>query len=73
MRRVNGKIFRGVYGALMFGALSFGVTQAFASTRNGWAAPGQTCFEYCTERYGEGTQPVYHHYDGYQWYCGCIL
>lgn len=73
MNRVNGKIFRGVCGALVLGALSFGATQAFATTRYGWAAPGQTCFRYCTETYGEGTQVGYQHYDGYQWYCGCIL
>lgn len=73
MDRVNGKIFRGVCGALVFGALSFGASQAFATTRDGWAAPGQSCFQYCTQTYGEGTQPIYYYKSGTQWYCGCIL
>lgn len=73
MQRTTGRLVRGLSGALVVGALTFGATQAFASPRNGYAAPGQTCFEYCTERWGWGTQPIYYHFDGYQWYCGCIL
>jgi hypothetical protein len=72
MHRGNGKVVRGVAGAVVFGALCFGASQAFAASGSEWAPPGQTCFQYCTEKYGEGTQPVYHRYDGYQWLCSCI-
>ena len=67
------KLVRSVFGVLVFGALSFGATQVFATTRWGYAPPGQGCFQYCTDTYGEGTQPVWDYYNGYQWHCGCIL
>lgn len=72
MQRINGKLVRGVFGAAVAGALSFGATQAFASSASEWAPPGQTCFQYCTEKYGEGTQPVYHQYVYGQWLCSCL-
>lgn len=73
MHRINGKLVRGVFGALVVGAMGFGANQAFANTPQVWAPPGQTCFQYCTETYGEGTQPVYHRKVGDQWLCSCIL
>ena len=72
MHRINGRLVRGVCGTLVLGALSFGVSQAVAAPAGEWAPPGQTCFQFCTEKYGEGTQPVYHYKVGNQWYCSCL-
>lgn len=72
MHLVNGRLVRSVLGALVAGALGFGATQAFASAAPEEAAPGQSCYQFCTERYGEGTQPVYVRWNGYNWVCDCI-
>lgn len=73
MRRMTERLVRGVCGTLVLGALSFGASQAVASPGGEWAPPGQGCFQFCTEKYGEGTQPVYHYKVADQWYCSCIL
>jgi hypothetical protein len=72
MSRSLSYLRRGLFGIAVVGSLGFGVTQALASTRSEWAPAGQDCGEYCTARYGEGTQPVYHYYNGSRWLCSCI-
>jgi hypothetical protein len=74
MAHLSGRLVRGVCGTLVVGALGFGVSQAVAAPPGGeWALPGQTCAQFCTQKYGEGTQAVYHYKAGNQWYCSCIL
>ncbi len=72
MNHGNWKRGRGVFGVMVLGALGFGASQAFATTPPEWIPPGQTCYEYCIAKFGEGTQPVYIRYVGGQWQCSCI-
>ena len=59
MQRPTGKVFRGVFNALVIAALGLGVSQALASPAEG-AAVKRSCFtecrNYCLARYGEGVQ-----------------
>lgn len=73
MDLMNSRLVRGVFGTLVLGALGFGAGQAFASTGPEDAPPGQTCAQFCTAKYGEGTQAVYVRWNGYNWVCDCIL
>jgi hypothetical protein len=73
MRRMTERLVRGVCGTLVLAALGFGASQAVAASGGEWAPPGQTCAQFCTQKYGEGTQAIYHYKSGNQWYCTCIL
>ncbi|HEX2189586.1 MAG TPA: hypothetical protein VHG51_11840 [Longimicrobiaceae bacterium] len=73
MRRLTGKLFQGVFGALVVGALGFGASQAFAEGAAA-ALPGCNlieCRAACTARYGEGTQAACVRTTTAQYVCQC--
>lgn len=65
MKRTTAKLVRGIFGAMMLCALSFGASQAFAGSRMSegivtdyCVGPGgyQACYTHCVALYGEGVQ-----------------